>query len=98
MKIFWTTRASSNLDKILEYLEKEWSVNSVKKFNNKPLDFLEILKKKLEIGKIILHDKNIRAFVLTKQNTIFYRIKHNQIIILHLFDNRMNPKNQLKNT
>lgn len=95
MKILWTTRASSNLDRILEYLEKEWSISSVKKFNNKLLNFLELLKKKPEIGKIVLQDKNIRAFVLTKQNTIFYRLKNNQIIILQLFDNRMNPKKQL---
>jgi plasmid stabilization system protein ParE len=95
VKILWTTRASSNLDRILEYLEKEWSISSVKKFNNKLLNFLELLKKKPEIGKIVLQDKNIRAFVLTKQNTIFYRLKNNQIIILQLFDNRMNPKKQL---
>lgn len=92
MKIRWTVRASKNLDKILEYLEDEWDIKTVQNFATKLLNLLETLKSKPEIGKIVEKDKEIRSFVLTKQNTVFYRIKDQQIIILQLFDNRMNPK------
>ncbi|MBX2959820.1 MAG: type II toxin-antitoxin system RelE/ParE family toxin [Flavobacteriales bacterium] len=92
MKIRWTVRASKNLDKILEYLEDEWDIKTVQNFATKLLNLLETLKSKPEIGILVEKDKEIRAFVLTKQNTLFYRIKDQQIIILQLFDNRMNPK------
>lgn len=92
MKIRWTVRASKNLDKIIDYLENEWDVKTVQNFASKLLNLLETLKSKPEIGILVEKDKEIRAFVLTKQNTLFYRIKDQQIIILQLFDNRMNPK------
>lgn len=95
MKIRWTARASKNLDKILDYLEDEWDIKTVQNFSAKLLSFLETLKTKPEIGKLVEKDKKIRAFVLTKQNTLFYRIKDQQIIILQLFDNRMNPNKRL---
>ena len=95
MKIRWTARASKNLDKILDYLEDEWDIKTVHNFSAKLLSFLETLKTKPEIGKLVEKDKKIRAFVLTKQNTLFYRIKDQQIIILQLFDNRMNPNKRL---
>lgn len=97
MKIRWTVRASKNLDKILEYLEDEWDIKTVQNFATKLLNLLETLKSKPEIGKIVEKDKEIRSFVLTKQNTVFYRIKDQQIIILQLFDNRMNPKKRFLN-
>ncbi|HRN42497.1 MAG TPA: type II toxin-antitoxin system RelE/ParE family toxin [Vicingus sp.] len=92
MKVRWTVRASKNLDKIIDYLENEWDVKTVQNFASKLLNLLETLKSKPEIGILVEKDKEIRAFVLTKQNTLFYRIKDQQIIILQLFDNRMNPK------
>lgn len=95
MKIRWTARASKNLDKILDYLEDEWDIKTVQNFSTKLLSFLETLKTKPEIGKLVEKDKKIRAFVLTKQNTLFYRIKDQQIIILQLFDNRMNSNKRL---
>jgi plasmid stabilization system protein ParE len=97
VKIRWTVRASKNLDKILEYLEDEWDIKTVQNFATKLLNLLETLKSKPEIGKIVEKDKEIRSFVLTKQNTVFYRIKDQQIIILQLFDNRMNPKKRFLN-
>lgn len=97
MKIRWTVRVSKNLDKILEYLEDEWDIKTVQNFATKLLNLLETLKSKPEIGKIVEKDKEIRSFVLTKKNTVFYRIKDQQIIILQLFDNRMNPKKRFLN-
>lgn len=97
MKIRWTTRATKNLDKIIEYLENEWDVKTVQNFASRLLNLLETLKSKPEIGRLVEKDKGIRVFVLTKQNTLFYRIKDQQIIILQIFDNRMNPKKRLLN-
>lgn len=92
MTIFWTKRAFNNLKPVLSYLIEEWSEKTAKNFVKKLDKFLIVLEKNPEIGKIELIDKEIRAFVLTRQNTIFYRIKKDKIIILQIFDNRMNPK------
>ena len=91
MKIRWTKRALKNLESTLSYLESEWGLASAQKFSYKILTFLSALQNNAEIGKIVVKDKKIRGLVLTKHNTIFYRIKNTEIIILQVFDNRMNP-------
>ncbi len=44
------------------------------------------------MGTIEDEDKEIKGFVISKHNTIFYRTTEKEIIILNLFSNRMNPK------
>ncbi len=92
LKIRWTKRASSSFDKTVEYIEKEWGDRSAKKFIKKVNRLLIILKKQPDIGKLEIEDKGIRAFVFSRQNTVFYRIKSDKLILLKFFDNRQDPK------
>jgi plasmid stabilization system protein ParE len=91
-KIIWSDEALSNLKQIIVYLEQNWTIKEIKKFaflldrqliriQNNPLLFAESNKQ-----------KNFRKSVLTKQVSIYYRIKSFEIHILTLFDNRQNPK------
>ena len=92
LEIKWTKRASSSFHKTVEYLENEWSVRSVQKFIKKVNKFLDTLKKQPEIGKFEQEEKGIRGFVLSRHNTVFYRLKNDTIILLKFFDNRQDPK------
>ena len=92
LEIRWTTRADIKLDQIIIYLQTEWGESVVKAFMRKLYDFLGILSEFPEIGSIQWPDKNIRGFSLTKQVSIFYNIEGDQIILLDLFDNRLDPK------
>lgn len=91
LKISWTKRASTNFDKIIEYLEIEWGDQVTRRFIKEVYDFLDVLSEFPEIGSFENKEINIRGFTLIKQVDILYRISGNRIIILGLFDNRQNP-------
>lgn len=97
MKILWTKAAQSSFDKIVDYLKNEWSLKSAIKFVSKTIIFLDILQQHPEIGRKEKIKKDLRSFVLTRQTTIFYRIKNDTtIVILKFFDTRQNPERRLK--
>ena len=96
MRISFTKRAQNNYNSIKIYLTEEWGENMVKAFEQKTIDFLDLLKEFPEMGSIEFPDKQIRGFQLTKQTRILYRIKDQNIIILAFFDVRQNPKKKYK--
>jgi plasmid stabilization system protein ParE len=96
LKIKWTKRASKTFYNTAEYIESEWGERSAKKFVTKVNKFLQLLKKNPKVGKIELEEKGIRGYVFSRQTTVLYRIKNDQIILLKFFDNRQYPKKKFK--
>jgi plasmid stabilization system protein ParE len=86
-KINKTKEFLKNVVAILEFLEKEWGMRSAQKFQT-------ILDSKLEIisGAETVKNKEIRKLSITIHNKIYYKIVKDEIIILSLFENKMNPK------
>lgn len=85
-------RAMKRLDKLLVYLEKEWSI----KIKN---DFIVKLDKSLKQIQKLPYSfpesekvKGLRKCVVTKQTTIFYKYTETSIYIVAIFDNRQSPK------
>jgi len=91
LEIKWTKRATYSFYNTIDYLEEEWSERSARKFVQIVNRFLHTLQEQPEIGKIEVAEKGIRGFVLSRQNTVFYRIKGQRIILLKFFDNRQHP-------
>jgi plasmid stabilization system protein ParE len=92
LTIYWSKRADSKFDRIIEFIHNEWGETVTKAFVKKVYDFLDILEEFPEIGTLENKERNIRAFVIVRQLTLFYKIQDNKIILLNFFDNRMNPK------
>ena len=92
MKIFFTKRAEKNYRSIKEYITNEWGEPVADAFEQKTVDFLDILEDFPEIGVVEVIEKQIRGFQLTKQTRVFYRIRGERIIILTFFDVRQDPK------
>lgn len=91
MEIFFTKRASKNYNSIKEYISGKFGTLVADAFENKLIDFLELLKNFPEMGSIEVINKEIRGFQFSEQTRIFYRVKGNKIIILTLFDVRQHP-------
>jgi plasmid stabilization system protein ParE len=91
-KIVWTKRANSKFNKIIEYLEREWGLSVTQSFVKKTYDIIELISDQSNLGTIENPEKNIRGFVLTKHNRLFYRVTENEIILLNFFDTRSGPK------
>jgi hypothetical protein len=81
----------SKLSKLLVYLENEWGYDTAKRFLQKIDEHLLLIAVQPLAG-IRTDKKNIRSVLVTKHNRIFYKISGNKIIILNLYDTRIDPK------
>jgi len=91
MKIFLTKRATNKFRSIKGYIAEEWGDHVANAFEQKTIDFFDLLGNFPEMGSVEVSKKQIRGFQLTKQTRIFYRIKDERIIILTFFDVRQHP-------
>lgn len=73
-KIVWTKRANSKFNKIVEYLEQEWGPGVTKSFIRRTYDVIELISDQSHLGTLEKPDRNIRGFLLTKHNRLFYRV------------------------
>lgn len=91
-EIIWTKRANAKFNKIISYLEEEWGEQVTRNFVRKTYDIIELISDQSDLGTIENVDKNIRGFLLTKHNRIFYRVTDKEIILLNFFDVRSGRK------
>lgn len=92
-KILWSEEALSNLEEILDYLNKRWTPKEINRFKNKLIKQLEIISGFPTIFPLSNYHPNLRKAVLSKQTTIFYKIQDNIIYLAYLFDNRKDIRN-----
>ncbi|WP_271393946.1 type II toxin-antitoxin system RelE/ParE family toxin [Aequorivita sinensis] len=90
-KVVISKTAEKKLEKLFEYLIKEWSVKVKKDFVEKLDSSIEIIKSQPEIFPESKKGKSLRKCVVTKQTTIYYRYNSKRINIVTLFDTRQDP-------
>lgn len=90
MQVILSKRAKTKLENLLEYFEKEWLATS-------KYDFIKKLDRSIsQISKLPASCPESKKFpglfkcVITRQTTIYYRIKDQSIEIITLFDTRQN--------
>jgi plasmid stabilization system protein ParE len=88
LKIVFNKRADNKLDKILDYLTKEWSLKVVNEYIENLYNTLDNLAEFPEIGLKIDEERNIRALLVTKHTRLYYRVDKNRLIILNFIDTR----------
>ena len=91
-KVVLSRWAANKLDKLLEYLEANWSTKVKSQFLDKLTTSLTNLSQFPEIGQGSEEVSGLRQFVITKQTTLYYRFNDKQLQVVTLFDTRMNPK------
>lgn len=90
-KILWTKEANDNLDSILKYLEENWTEKEIRKFAQKLNTRINIIKQNPKAFPFLISKIELRKSVLTRQTTIYYKVKKDSIVIVALFDNRKKP-------
>lgn len=85
-------RAERNLEEIVNYLEREWSVRVRDKY-------LLILKKKIKLISekplmypASLKKKAVHRCVITKHSILYYRIQNDRVEVITIQDARRDPK------
>lgn len=91
-EIVWTKRALYRYNLIINFLQDEWGEKVTVNFVKRTYEILDLIAENPTIGSLEDSRKNIRGFLITKQNRLFYRITKHQVILLNFFDSRSGPK------
>ena len=74
LKIVWTPQAERGLDKVIEYLEKEWTVLEILNLEQNINDLLNRITKYPKINPVTKRHRNVYKGLVDKNNYIIYRI------------------------
>lgn len=91
-KLIWSNEALSNLKNIIDYLEDRWTTKEIQKFSRLLDKKLQLIERNPLLFQASPNSNELRRCILSKQTTIYYKIKNRQIYIVTLFDNRQDPK------
>ena len=96
LRIEVLTSADLDLKNIEDYLLKEWSYEVLLDFYDKYDKALEIISSEKVLFSCY-EDTNFRKYLLTKHNTIIYKIENETIYITRILQNFQNPDENYKN-
>ena len=91
-KILWTDFALKELEKTVEYLEENWTEKELRNLAENIEEKVSLISQNPNLFQASNYKKEIRRVVILKHNTLYYRIKNNQIEIISFFSNRQSPK------
>ena len=93
MDISWTPIARRSYFKILDHLEAAWTEKEIQNFINEVNDLLEQIRQNPEMFQQSRKRKNIRKGLVTKHNTLYYRVRsrRKELQLLLFWDNRQDP-------
>lgn len=86
----WLPEAELTYSIILNYLEQNWSLKQVEEFINRTDQVIEFIAKR---SKQYIYSKKKDAYraVVTKQVSLYYRIKEDHVELLVFWDTRQDP-------
>jgi len=90
-KVVYKKRFYNKLSALLNYLETHWNEDVAKQFLQKLDKRMATLKMQPYIGSSSQAVKGVRGILITKHNKLFYKIAKDTIIILNMYDTRINP-------
>jgi plasmid stabilization system protein ParE len=91
-EIILKKRFTNKLVKLLAYLEKEWSHKVAVSFLQKiDLRIYQLSGQPLT-GISSERIEGVRSVFITRYNRLYYKVKGKKVIVLNMYDTRMNPK------
>lgn len=93
LEIVWTKRAINGYDKVISYLEENWTEREVQNFVKETAEFFDLLIAFPEILEKSGKQKNVYRGPLDKHSIITYRLKprSKQIQILNIRSAKRKP-------
>ncbi|MBS1493991.1 MAG: type II toxin-antitoxin system RelE/ParE family toxin [Bacteroidetes bacterium] len=88
-KIVWHSKAIDDLEKIIIYLQTNWSTRIRNNFSRSLKDKLQTLKK-FPLSGTASGKKHFRKKLITKHSYLVYKVFENRIEILFIKDTRQN--------
>ncbi|WP_341225227.1 type II toxin-antitoxin system RelE/ParE family toxin [uncultured Arcticibacterium sp.] len=75
LNIVWTPQAEAGLEKVIDYLEKEWTIAEILNLEQNLQNFLNRISKYPKICPATGEFKNVHKGLVDKNNYIIYRIQ-----------------------
>lgn len=92
LEIIWSTRAEKGFDKIVNYIELNWTEREIRNFMKESYEFFELLRKN---PKLLQPSKKADLYrgPMNRLTIITYRIKPRaeQIILVNIRSTRLKP-------
>jgi plasmid stabilization system protein ParE len=92
MKVEFCNLTTFKLEKLLEYLEFEWSLRTKANFREELDDRIQSIKASPRICASSSLDPRLRKCVVPPQTSIIYEIQGETIFVMNLIDNRQDPE------
>jgi plasmid stabilization system protein ParE len=90
-KLSWSAESDRRVAEIIVYTRKEWTEKEVGNFLDQLKKFETIVLRFPRIYPESQIKKGYRKAIISKQNSIIYKVDKNVIRILTVFDNRQDP-------
>ncbi len=81
VKIIWTLQAVKGLDRVIGYLEKEWTEREILNLEENINEFLKRISKFPDLYPVAGKRKNIRKGLVDKNNYIIYKVQPRKGVI-----------------
>lgn len=93
MKSQWTPQAKKGLDKVIDYLEREWTEKEIYNLEVKIEQLIKHIEKNPRIFPATQKHQNLRKALVDKNNYIIYRVRPEKdvIEIIHFRGTRQKP-------
>ena len=92
LEVVWTERASLQFDQIKAWVHDPEKEEVLSSFVNHVFNILDLLSVFPEMGMVEDKQKGIRGFLVSRHHRLFYRLTSKQLIILAIFDQRMDQR------
>src|SRR5690554_5528230 len=89
--IWWSPSARKSYLTNIEYLKKKWTVREIKIFVMRTSQVINLIVQNPSLFQYSTKSDTYRC-VITKQITLFYRVKGNRIELLTFWGNRKDPE------
>jgi hypothetical protein len=96
-RLIWSLRAVENLKRIIKYLEVNWTDKEIYNFFYRLSIYLAFIEKNPESFPTAKSKLNIRRAVVTKHNTIYFKMKKTPFdSLLYLIQDKTQRKEKYK--
>ena len=90
-ELVFSKKANQTFDLIQEQILNRWGERSVKKFDERVYEVLQLLKESPLIYEAVRQYPNVRRATIHPNCTLYYKIDKKRIVLLFFWDNRQEP-------
>lgn len=90
-QVIWSLESSRKVQSIIEYLLDEWGEKEAKVFLKRLKKFENLVVEHPQLYPASQADENLRKAVITKFQSVIYKIDDDSIRVLTILDHRQKP-------